>query len=301
MKTLTSTTLALLLLPALAWAQDDPPAEDAGDEPPVDLAVPEGGALMDLLEADEPDTELDGLDLLLDDEPASDPWAEEEPLAVPEPAPVEEEPSPFADLLGEPEEPEEIERLDGFDLQALVRDSRLGGRLGLGAPARGTTATLYLGAQWRVPDVVPDLVDVQADLGWYFIGTHTDLAFQDPWGSAEVMEVDFTTHVFPLEVSGLVRPPVDMSFMPLPTQLFAGLGFHASVVYRHDESPAAGLALGTQLFVGGDLDDLGPGTLSPTLSWMGARRALGRTGVDGDPTRETVANLRLNIAYTLPF
>ena len=118
-----------------------------------------------------------------------------------------------------------------------------------------------------------------------------------PLQEAQTLSVDYATNVLPLEVNALWHAPWDMG--TLQPVAGTGLGFYFSRRVG-DLGSGGGLSLGTQWFFGADIP-LTSGTLSTTLAWNGARKQFGNRNEDGEAARETLATLRLNLAWLLPF
>lgn len=260
-------------------AADSPPVEEPPAEEPTDAVADAGAEPVDLLTtegAEEGAEEAsDDLSALLATEAPADPVDTD---------PVDEEPTLMSDLGG-----------GSRTFGDIIKESALGGRVGIGAPVAGSTVTPYLGVQWRL-EVVEDLVDAHLDVGWYWVGVDETLAYQDPYGGPRELSVQYSTHVVPIELNGLVKLPVD-----LPVDIFGGAGIGLYVLNRADgDQSATAAAFGAQLFAGVDIE-AGPGTLTPALSYTATGAQLGRSTVTGDPAYESLSNFRLDLAYLVSF
>ena len=172
----------------------------------------------------------------------------------------------------------------------------MGIRLGFGAPARATRATTYLGAELRWPLTV-DRLHLQADLGVYNIHVHTQEMTDDAYSGPQLLDIDYRTRVIPLEANLVYQIPLDLGELAP----FAGVGLGFYMSWRVDEQGRqGGASLGTQWFVGADYP-LPTGRLAGSLSWNGARERYGNLTVTGEDAKETLATVRLNVAYLHSF
>lgn len=223
----------------------------------------------------EVDTEADG-DVTAEVEPAKE---EEEPPFVPDPGTDETGGGSFFDRLGD-------------------MPRRGGPVVGLGVPARGSRAVLYLGLQGDL-EVISNMVTASLGVGTYRIGVYEEYRINDPFAGVVDIEQQYATQVVPVTLGGRYDLPFELMY---DIQLFAGAGAGMYVSIRSDdaEDNTTGMSAGTHIFGGFDVP-VGPGAVSTNVSWNGARYDYGNTNAEGQDVRETLATVRVNSAYLLSF
>ncbi len=224
-----------------------------------------------------------------------------------EPAPIgPEEPSHDLVLATEPAI---VPTLDVADADATVEppaesngffrdhEAKAGPELGLGAPARGTAAVFYYGVQGRLA-AVEDVLDVALSVGAYRVGVLETYHLTDPYAGPITVGADYHTTVVPVEVDGLYRIPVILLGIVQP---FAGAGIAIDFTRRtNGDEHVGGVGVGTALMGGVDVT-AGPGQLSAALGWNGVRHDYGNLDADGEPVRETLATVRMDVAWLYAF
>lgn len=186
---------------------------------------------------------------------------------------------------------------DESDEDTFVARPSAGAEMGLGVPARGTTAVPYFGVIGLYP-LVEDLVDLQLSIGWYRIGVESELPITDHYAGSFSYSNSWKTAVFPISVSGAVQP-IDIG----PVGVFATGGLGAFLSRRTVESSSdktGGASLGVQFGLGAMIE-AGPGIVRPSLVFRGARKGFGNTGEDGDEIRESLTAVVTNVGYTYTF
>jgi hypothetical protein len=179
---------------------------------------------------------------------------------------------------------------------AAIEGVRIGPKLGLAAPARADKAAVYLGVDVR-RNVVAETVDLQLSLGWYQIAVASSFAWQDPYGGAQELDVEYATSVIPVELAGIYHVPIEIGGL----SPYAGGGLGLYIASRLDDGvKSGGAALGWHGFAGVEVE-AGPGHVVPTVSWNGARRNFGNVNAGGDTARESLSTLRLNVGYLYTF
>ena len=174
---------------------------------------------------------------------------------------------------------------------------RAGLELGLGVPARGTEAVFYYGVQGRI-GVVEDMIDAALSVGAYRVGVEETHHFDDPYAGPIAVATDYHTTVVPVELAGIYRVPVILLGIVHP---IAGAGVSLDFTRRVDgDEREGGVGLGPTLFGGVDVD-AGPGQLSALLGWNGLRHDYGNVNADGEPVRETLATVRVDVAWLYAF
>lgn len=172
-----------------------------------------------------------------------------------------------------------------------------GPELGLGAPARGTAAAFYWGVQGRIA-AVEDVVDATLSVGSYRVGVLETHELTDPYAGPITVGADYHTTVVPVEIAGLYRVPVILFGIVHP---FAGAGASLDFTRRVEgDERTSGLGVGTVLLGGVDID-AGPGQLSTSFGWNGVRHDYGNVNAEGDPVRETLATVRVDVAWLYAF
>jgi hypothetical protein len=174
---------------------------------------------------------------------------------------------------------------------------KAGVELGLGVPARGTAAVVYYGLQGRL-GIVENVVDGALSVGAYRVGVEESYQLTDPYAGPISVAADYHTTVVPVELAGLYRVPMILLGIVHP---FAGAGVSVDFTRRADgDEHVGGVGLGSTLFAGADVD-AGPGQLSASLGWNGFRHDYGNVNAAGEPVRETLATVRLDVAWLYAF
>ncbi|MCB9760449.1 MAG: hypothetical protein H6739_11475 [Alphaproteobacteria bacterium] len=254
-----------------ATAETDEPAEDdldLSDLDLTDLIEDEGDAVAD---------DADVVDVTEDTSPTL--GGPEHPLDGPASGP-----------------PAEVDDLDrgglAFDLSRL----EYGARLGMGGAAAGSKTSGYFGVEARLP--LSERVGVGLALGRYGIRLEQEVAVQPALGGVDASVADtvaWRTGVWPLEATARYRLPVG----PVHAYGAGGLAMYFSNRVQ-DDAKVRGVSLGTVWALGADIE-LGPGTLTPSLSLNTGRRGYDNPSPSGDEARERLRTARLNAAYFISF
>ena len=172
-----------------------------------------------------------------------------------------------------------------------------GPELGLGAPARGTSAVFYWGVQGRIA-AVEDVVDATLSVGSYRVGVLETHQVTDPYAGPITIGADYHTTVVPVEIAGLYRVPMILFGIVHP---FAGAGASLDFTRRVEgDERTSGLGVGG-VFLGGVDIDAGPGQLSTSFGWNGVRHDFGNLNAEGEAVRETFATARVDVAWLYAF
>lgn len=178
-----------------------------------------------------------------------------------------------------------------------LSDLQAGVRLGAGAANAGTSPSVYLGLEARLP--LGEHLRLTGAFGRYNIRLEQDLAIQPSLGGAEAQvteTIDWRTRVRPLELGAQVVAPVGDS-----AQLWAGAALATYVSTRiQDDEVRRGLSLGRAWGVGLDLP-VKDFTLSPSFSVNAGRRGFDNPTVDGGTAREQLRAARVNVALFYSF
>lgn len=171
-------------------------------------------------------------------------------------------------------------------------------RLGLGTASAGTSPSLYLGLEARLP--VGEHLRLTGAVGRYGIHLEQDLAIQPALGGLDAQTtqtVDWRTRVRPLELGAQLHTGLGGS----DTELYLGAALATYLSTRiQDEEVQRGLSVGRAWSTGLNIP-VKDFVLSPSLSVNAGKRRFDNPTVDGDIAREQLRTTRVNLALFYSF